>query len=106
MSTFESRSELGSTLAVSTFDNRELNIIVLVEFVLAILATETDVCQRILGTRSQSLEQWGIALLAGASLFVAWEIGKALVRLASRSRSRPASSAAGTVSTSGAAPHG
>jgi Ca2+-transporting ATPase len=84
--TFESRSETGSSLHVGSFDNRNLNIIVLVEVALAYLVTSMDALQKLLGTTDLSIGEWGLAFGAGLSLLVAWEIGKALVRMTEASR--------------------
>jgi Ca2+-transporting ATPase len=78
--TFESRSELGSSLHVGSFDNRTLNIIVLVEVALAYLVTSMDALQKLLGTTDLTIGELGIAFGAGLSLLAAWEIGKAVVR--------------------------
>ena len=78
--TFESRSELGSSLHVGSFDNRTLNIIVLVEVALAYLVTSMDALQKLLGTTDLTIGELGIAFGAGLSLLVTWEIGKAVVR--------------------------
>ncbi len=77
---YESRSELSSALALDTFDNMTLNLIVLVELVLAWIATQFDLLQDLLGTTGLSTQQWLIALGSAISLFVAWEVAKAVVR--------------------------
>jgi Ca2+-transporting ATPase len=79
--TFESRSETGSSLHVGSFDNRDLNIVVLVEVALAYLVTSMDALQKLLGTTDLTIGEWGLAFGAGVSLLVVWEIGKALVRM-------------------------
>ena len=84
--TYESRSETGSVLHVSTFDNRTLNIIVLVEVALAYFVTSMDAFQKLLGTTDLSAGEWWITFGAGVSLLVVWEIGKALVRMTSKSK--------------------
>ncbi len=83
--TYESRSETGSALHVGSFDNRNLNIIVLVEVALAYLVTSMDAFQKLLGTTDLTAGEWGIAFGAGVSLLVVWEVGKALVRMSSKS---------------------
>jgi hypothetical protein len=45
-----------------------------------------DIFHKLLGTAPLSVEQWAITIAAGVSLFIAWEIGKLVVR-----RSVPAS---------------
>jgi Ca2+-transporting ATPase len=84
--TYESRSETGSVLHVSSFDNRTLNIIVLVEVALAYLVTSMDAFQKLLGTTDLSDLEWAVAFGAAVSLLAVWEIGKALVRRTERSK--------------------
>ena len=79
--TYESRSETGSALHVGSFDNRTLNIIVLVEVALAYLVTSVDGFQKLLGTTDLSGVEWAVAFGAALSLLVVWEVGKALVRM-------------------------
>jgi Ca2+-transporting ATPase len=78
--TYESRSETGSALHVGSFDNRTLNIIVLVEVALAYLVTSVDGFQKLLGTTDLSGVEWAVAFGSALSLLVVWEIGKAVAR--------------------------
>jgi Ca2+-transporting ATPase len=87
---WQCRSERESALGLASFDNHQLNIVVLVEVVLAFLVTEWDVLNKLLGTQPLSTEQWGLTLVAGASLFAAWEVGKLIARRAIREPSTPA----------------
>jgi P-type Ca2+ transporter type 2C len=80
VSAFECRSERDTVLAIASTDNRQLNMIVVVELVLAFLVTEMDVFHKLLGTAPLTVEQWALTIAAGASLFVAWELGKLVAR--------------------------
>jgi Ca2+-transporting ATPase len=77
---YECRSELATIFGVETFDNRQLNLVVLVELVLAWLVTEFDALHRLLGTTTQTAGQWAIEIGAALTLLVAWEIGKLAIR--------------------------
>jgi len=62
--TFESRSLTASILHSSTFDCKEINLIVLGEIVLALLVVEFDVLNRLLGTTAlHGGTQWALAIL-------------------------------------------
>ncbi|ALV37101.1 HAD-IC family P-type ATPase [Streptomyces sp. CdTB01] len=76
----ECRSETESVLTTSTFDSRQLNRAMLVEFVLAVLATQTDVFNRLLGTTPLTVGQFGWALLPALALLGLWEAAKAIAR--------------------------
>ncbi|MBK3639721.1 HAD-IC family P-type ATPase [Streptomyces sp. MBT33] len=76
----ECRSETETVLTTSTFDSRQLNRAVFGEFVLAVLATQTDVFNRLLGTTPLTLGQFGWALLPALALLGLWEAGKAITR--------------------------
>lgn len=84
VSTWESRSLKGSAFTVETFNNRQINIIVLVTLVVMILGTEVGFLQRLLGAASLSWGQWLICLGLGVGLFIVWELGKAVARATSR----------------------
>jgi Ca2+-transporting ATPase len=77
---FQSRSETATSLTTETFDNRTLNWIAVVEFVLAILITQMDVLRRLLGTTQLTLTQWALALLPAIALFFLWELAKLIAR--------------------------
>jgi P-type Ca2+ transporter type 2C len=77
---YESRSVTLSVLRSETFDNRALNLTALAEFALAVLATQTDAFNRLLGTVSLSAGQFGLALAAAVLLLVLWEAVKLLAR--------------------------
>ncbi|MFN8621447.1 MAG: HAD-IC family P-type ATPase [Chloroflexota bacterium] len=90
---YQCRSERGTTVGLETFDNRQLNRIVLLEVVLAFLITELDVAHKVLGTAPLNSEQWAITLVAGLSLFVLWEVGKAIWRRVEAPAAAPAAAA-------------
>jgi Ca2+-transporting ATPase len=77
---YECRSERDSVLSVSTFDSRQMNWAALGEFVLAVLVTQMDAFNRILGTTDINARQFGWALLAAVALLLVWELGKLLAR--------------------------
>ncbi|WP_042385222.1 cation-translocating P-type ATPase [Streptacidiphilus melanogenes] len=77
---YECRSERESVLRVSTFDSRQMNWAALGEFVLAVLVTQMDAFNRILGTTDINVRQFGWALLAAVALLLVWELGKFLAR--------------------------
>jgi Ca2+-transporting ATPase len=82
----ECRSETATVLTTDTFDSRQFNWALLIEFVLAVLVTQMDVLQRLLDTTEITLAQFGWALVPALGLLLLWEIGK----LAARRRSRVA----------------
>ncbi|MEU3340248.1 HAD-IC family P-type ATPase [Streptomyces sp. NPDC006668] len=76
----ECRSETETALTTDTFDSRQMNWAMFGEFVLAVLATQTDVFNRLLGTTPLTLGQFGWALLPALALLALWELGKAIAR--------------------------
>jgi Ca2+-transporting ATPase len=76
----ECRSETGTVLTTDTFDSKQMNWAVLVEFILAVLVTQMDVFNRLLDTTEISLGQFGWALLPALVLLVLWELGKLATR--------------------------
>jgi Ca2+-transporting ATPase len=76
----ECRSELGSALTTATFDSKHLNWTMLGEFALAVLAIQTDVFHKLLGTTDLTMAQFGWALLPAVALLLAWELGKSVAR--------------------------
>jgi P-type Ca2+ transporter type 2C len=77
---YESRSTLGSTLTSDAFDNSRMNWTALVEIALAVLVTQMDTFNRLLGTRPLTAGQFGLALTAAVLLLGLWEIGKLIAR--------------------------
>ena len=80
MAAYECRSERDSVLSVSTFDSKQMNWAALGEFVLAVLVTQMDAFNHILGTTDINVRQFGWALLAAVALLLVWELGKLLAR--------------------------
>ena len=77
---FESRDEKTSILRTETFDNRTLNITMLVEIVLAVLIAKGDLLTSLLGTAGLTGNQWLIGAAPALALLIVWELGKALAR--------------------------
>ncbi|HKN94816.1 MAG TPA: HAD-IC family P-type ATPase, partial [Thermoleophilaceae bacterium] len=73
---FESRSIWLSTVRSDSFGNRTLTFTALGQVVLAVLVTQMDALQRLLGTRPLTAGQFGLALVAAILLFGLWELGK------------------------------
>ena len=78
----ECRSETDSVLTTATFDSRQMNWTILLEFVLAVLVTQMDALRRILGTTQIDFREFAWALAPAAALFVLWELGKLVARRA------------------------
>ena len=76
----ECRSETGTVLTTSTFDSKQMNWAMLGEFVLAVLVTQMDVFNRLLGTTQLDLRQFGWALIPALALLLLWELGKYIAR--------------------------
>ena len=76
----ECRSETGTALTTATFDSKQMNWAMLGEFVLAVLVTQMDVFNRLLGTTQLNLRQFGWALIPALALLVLWELGKYVAR--------------------------
>ncbi|HEV7188871.1 MAG TPA: HAD-IC family P-type ATPase [Blastococcus sp.] len=90
----ECRSETGTVFTTATFDSRQMNRAVLVEFVLAVLVTQMDVFHRLLGTTDITMAQFGWALVPALVLLLLWELGKAIARRSKASvRARHAATA-------------
>jgi P-type Ca2+ transporter type 2C len=77
---YESRSTLGSTLTGAAFDNSRMNWTALVELALAVLVTQMDAFNRLLGTSPLTAGQFGLALAAAVLLLGLWELGKLIAR--------------------------
>jgi Ca2+-transporting ATPase len=76
----ECRSETGTVLTTATFDSKQMNWAMLGEFVLAVLVTQMDVFNRLLGTTQLNLRQFGWALIPALALLLLWELGKYIAR--------------------------
>ncbi|KAA9163594.1 cation-translocating P-type ATPase [Amycolatopsis acidicola] len=82
----ECRSEKASVLTTATFDSKQMNWALAGEFVLALLATQMDAFQHLLGTTRLDAGQFGWALLPAIALLIFWEAGKAIARQTSPQR--------------------
>ena len=76
----ECRSETDSILTTATFESRQMNRTMLLEFVLAVLTTQMDALRRILGTTELTFREFTWALVPAVGLFLLWELGKLLAR--------------------------
>ncbi|HWF79477.1 MAG TPA: HAD-IC family P-type ATPase [Streptosporangiaceae bacterium] len=76
----ECRSERCTALTTATFDSKQLNWAIFGEFVLAVLVTQLDAFQRLLGTTQINLRQFGWALVPAIALLALWELGKLAAR--------------------------
>ena len=76
----ECRSETGTALTTATFDSKQMNWAILGESVLAVLVTQMDVFNRLLGTTQLNLRQFGWSLIPALALLLLWELGKYVAR--------------------------
>jgi Ca2+-transporting ATPase len=83
----ECRSETGTVLTTASFNSKQMNRTMLVEFVLAVLVTQMDALRRILGTTQLNLREFAWALVPALVLLALWELGKLIAR---RRESAPA----------------
>ena len=83
---FESRSILRSIFVPETFDNGRMNRIGLTQIALAIMITQLDMFNRLLGTVPLRHGQTFLALAAAVLLLFIWEFAKLIAR---RRESRP-----------------
>jgi len=77
---YESRSLSLSALASETFDNPKMNWTAIAEIALAVMATQMDLFNRLLGTLPLNAGEFGLALAAAVLLLVLWEVGKLIAR--------------------------
>jgi Ca2+-transporting ATPase len=77
---YESRSVSLSILTAETFDNRQMNWTAVAELALAVMITQMDLFNRLLGTLPLKAAQFGLAVAAAVLLLVLWEIGKLIAR--------------------------
>ena len=77
---YECRSLTGSALTPDSFDSKHLNWTALGEFLLAVLTTQMDVFNRLLGTTDLNMAQFFWALLPAIALLILWEAGKYVAR--------------------------
>jgi P-type Ca2+ transporter type 2C len=76
----ECRSETGTVLTTASFDSKQMNWVMLGEFVLAVLTTQMDAFRRLLGTTQINLREFAWALVPALALLLLWELGKLLAR--------------------------
>jgi Ca2+-transporting ATPase len=76
----ECRSETDSVITTATFESRQMNRTIVLEFVLAVLTTQMDALRRILGTTQLTFREFAWALVPVVGLFSLWELGKLLAR--------------------------
>ncbi len=76
----ECRSATESVLTTATFDSKQMNRVLLGEFVLAVLVTQMDAFQHLLGTVRITLPQFAWALVPAVALLALWELGKLIAR--------------------------
>jgi Ca2+-transporting ATPase len=76
----ECRSQTGTVLTTATFDSKQMNWAMLGEFILAVLVTQLDAFNRLLGTVQINLREFGWALVPALALLALWELGKLIAR--------------------------
>ena len=76
----ECRSETATVFTTSTFESDEMNWVIVGEVFLGVLATQSDVLRRLLGTTELDLKQFGWAVVPVVVLLALWEAGKFLAR--------------------------
>jgi Ca2+-transporting ATPase len=76
----ECRSEKATVLTTDSFDSKQMNWAMLGEFLLAVLVTQMDVFNRLLGTVQINLRQFAWALVPAIALLALWELGKLIAR--------------------------
>src|SRR5262249_62307746 len=77
---FQCRSETESVFTPATFASKQMNLAALFELVLAVLVTQMDAFNRMLGTTPIDSQQFGWALIPAVLLLGLWEAGKLVVR--------------------------
>ncbi len=83
----ECRSETATVLTTGTFDSKQMNWVMLGEFIVAVLVTQMDVFHRLLGTTDINLREFGWALVPAVALLLLWELGKLIARRQAATRS-------------------
>ncbi len=76
----ECRSQTGTVLTTASFDSKQMNWAMLGEFILAVLVTQMDVFNRLLGTTQINLREFAWALVPALALLALWEFGKLIAR--------------------------
>ena len=77
---YESRSVIRTALTGETFDNPQMNWTALAELALAVMVTQMDLFNRLLGTSPLTAPQFGLAVGAAVLLLILWEAGKLIAR--------------------------
>jgi Ca2+-transporting ATPase len=77
---FQVRNARGTVMMRDAFDNRTLNLTAAGEIVLAVMVTQLDGFNRLLGTEPLTKGQFGLALAAAVLMFALWELVKLVVR--------------------------
>jgi cation transport ATPase-like protein len=90
----ECRSETATVLTTDSFDSKQMNYAMIGEFILAVLVTQMDVFQRLLGTTQLNLRQFGWALVPAVVLLALWELGKLIARRSAAAKRQPEPSGA------------
>ena len=80
MAAVECRSQTGTVLTTATFDSKQMNWAMLGEFILAVLVTQLNAFNRLLGTTQINLREWAWALVPALALLLLWELGKLIAR--------------------------
>ncbi len=88
---YESRSVTLSVLVSETFDNRSMNWTAVGEIALAVMVTQMDLFNRLLGTVPLKAGQFGLALASAVLLLALWELGKLIARRRTQAAEPPAS---------------
>jgi Ca2+-transporting ATPase len=83
----ECRNQTGTVLTTATFDSKQMNRAMILEFALAVLVTQMDAFRRLLGTTQINLQQFAWALVPALALLVLWELGKLIARRSTSARS-------------------
>jgi Ca2+-transporting ATPase len=83
----ECRNQTGTVLTTATFDSKQINRAMILEFALAVLVTQMDAFRRLLGTTQINLQQFAWALVPALALLVLWELGKLIARRSTSARS-------------------
>jgi len=76
----ECRSETATVLTIDSFSSKQMNYAMIGEFILAVLVTQMDVFNRLLGTVQINLRQFAWALVPAIALLALWELGKLIAR--------------------------
>jgi Ca2+-transporting ATPase len=77
---FESRDQKATVFTTATFDNMTLNIVALVEIVLAVLIARGGALTSLLDSQALTDTQWLIGAAPAVVLLVLWEAGKWIAR--------------------------